>query len=357
MRRTRRAAIVVSAIVFVGILALVLRTFDAMGVFTDVTPMACNDPSLIPGIAGAGDMAFDAPDNSLFIAATAARLWPAHASPADGLYLYRPGGAAAPFKLKGTTADFHPLGLSLFRGADGSLTLMAINMPVQGKPAVDIFDVSDATTTRIALHEREAVVGDLLVSPASIVAVDKSRFYATNDHTSTTSLGHALEIHLMLPRANVVYFDGTDFHVVAKGLRLAAGIAQSPDGSHIYVAETTGRAVHTYSRNAFSGDLASVGELPVDASLDNIAIAPSGDLFVAGEPKLFDFLAFSRDASRPSPSDVFRVAVDDRGVPKAVSLIYSGTNIGAASVGVPVQNRLLIGSAFASKVLSCALRR
>ena len=357
MRRTRRLAIVLSAVLFVGFVALVLRSLDGMGVFTEVTAMACDAPSVIRGVTGAGDMRYDATSNALFIAAADVRHWPAHPSPNDGIYVYRPGEGLPPSRVKGTSSDFHPTGVSLFRASDGSLTLMAINQRLTGASAVDIFEVSDAATSRIALHEREAIAGDLLVSPSGIVAVDKGRFYATNDHTSKTGLGQALEIHLMLPRANIVYFDGADFRIAADGLRLASGIGLSPDGQHVYVGETTGRDIRTYERNPFSGDLTFVSAMPVDSGLDNIDVAANGDLFVAGQPKLFDIVHFSRDAAKPSPSEAFLIAMDAHGVPRFANTIYAGTEIGAASVGVPIRDRLLIGSGLDSKILSCALGR
>jgi arylesterase/paraoxonase len=263
MRRAHRLAIVFSAVVLVGAVALVLRGLDAMGVFTDVTPLACGNASLVRGVTGAGDMQFDAPSNALFVSATDARLWPAHPSAKDGIYLLRPGDAAAPFKLPGTSAGFHPSGISLFRAPDGSLTLMAINQPANGNPAVDIFDVSDAATAKIALHERESIAGDLLVSPAGIVAVDKGRFYATNEHTSRTGIWLMLERTAMLARANVVYFDGADFRIVARDLRAPSGVGVSANGAHLYVAETTGREIRTFARTVFSGDLGPVSALPI----------------------------------------------------------------------------------------------
>jgi len=355
MRRARRLAIVFSAVLLVGAVALVLRALDAMGVFTDVAPVACKDSSLLHGADGAADMQYDAPGNALFISATDARVRPAHPSRRDGLYLYRPGDTAAPFKLPGTSADFHPLGISLFRATDGSLTLMAINRPAIGNPAVDIFDVSDAATAKIALHERESIAGDLLVSPGGIVAVDKARFYAINEHASRTGVWQTLERTLMLARANIVYFDGADFRVAADGLRSPGGIAMSADGEHVYVAETTGREIRTFARNIFSGDLSPVSALPIASGLAQVSLSANGELFVAGRPKLIDVFVYGGDPAKPAASQIYDVKVDARGIPLSEKVIYSGTEIGAADVGVPVRDRLMIGSGLDSKILSCAL--
>jgi arylesterase/paraoxonase len=348
---------VLSAVLLVGVVALVLRTLDALGLFTEVTHVACEDRRFISGVEGAQDVRFDLASNTLFIAATDARAQLNHPSPHDGIYVWRPGQPAPPFKLDGTSADFHPSALSLFRAADGSLTVMAVTQPAKGAPLVDIFDVTDPSTGKIALHEREAIAGDMLINPDAIAAADKSRFYVTNTQTSKTFFGRMLEIHLLLPRANVIYFDGANFRIVAEGLRVASGIALSPDGSHVYVGEMTGRELRTYARDSFSGDLSLAGELPVDSGLDNVSVEANGDLLIAGHPKLFDLLMYSRDSAKPSLSQILLAAVDRRGIPQAARAIYSGTDIGAAGVGVAVGERLLIGSGFSSKILSCALPR
>jgi arylesterase/paraoxonase len=357
MHRARRFVIVLSAVLLVGAVALILRTLDAMGVFTETARVACDDARNIPGVTGPEDMQYDAASNAVFISATDRRAWPARPSTQDGLYIYRPDQSGPPAKLKGTPADFHPHGISLYRSPDGSLTLMAVNHPAHGASSIEIFDVSDAAKPDIALHEREAIAGDLLISPNDVAAIDRDRFYATNDHTSRTGLGLWLENFVMLPRADVVYFDGASFRIVASGLHFANGINMSPDRSHIYVAETTGRAVQTYARTAFTGDLSYVSSLPIASGLDNIDVTDKGDMTVAGHPKLFDFLTYMRNPVKVSPSQIFRVSLDAQGVPQSAAPMYSGNDIGASSVGIMVRGRLLIGSVFDSKILSCKSSR
>src|SRR6185437_14190447 len=59
-----------------------------------------------------------------------------------------------------------------------------------------------------------------------IAAVDRERFYIANDHGSTTALGRALDDYLVLPRANLLYFDGTVFRAVAQ--HMAVGRQRPP---------------------------------------------------------------------------------------------------------------------------------
>jgi hypothetical protein len=358
MRRARRVITVLFAVLLVGIVALALRTLDALGLFTEVTHVACEDKTFIGGVGGVDDMQFDAATNSLFIAVTDERAeLSSRSSSGDGIYVLRPGRTGKPFKLAGTDADFHPSALSMFRDADGSLTLMALSQPSHGNAVVDVLDVSDPSSDKVALHERESISSDLLVAPGGLTAVDKSRFYVTNIQTSKTFLGRLLEVHLLLPRANIVYFDGANFRIAADGLRMPSGMARSPDGSKLYVGEMTGREIRTYAREPFSGDITLVNEMPIESGINDIHVVANGNLFAVGQPKLAELLLYSHDAHKPSPSEVFRIPVGSNGIPQSAIRAYAGTDIGAAGVSILVGNRLLVGSGLSPKIMSCAEAR
>ncbi len=353
MRLSRRIATVAAAVVLVGAVGLILRSLDAMGLFTESpAPVSCAGAQTIGTAADTQDMQYDAASNTVFIAAASRR--PGVPPTRDGIYAYAPGQAGAPVKLKGTAADFHPRGISLFRDADGSLTLAAIDYPARGNPSIDVFDVT-TPAGGIRLHERERVSGDLLVSPSAVAAVGKDAFYVANAHTSRSDFALALEHYLVLPWADVVYFDGTSFHVAAKGLTSASGITRSSDGSRLYVAESMGRHIQTYTRNSLSGDLTPEATLQINSRLANIGMAPKGGLLVAGHSSLFKLSRYLGNPLKPSPSEVFRVATDAHGNPVSATLVYAGNTIAAASVAIATRDRLLIGSAFGTKILSCAL--
>ncbi len=189
-------------------------------------------------------------------------------------------------------------------------------------------------------------------------AAGPDQFYVTNDFGSTTPLGRTLEGYLLLSRSNVVYFNGELFRPAITGLTGANGIALSADGAHLYVAETLGRSILSYRRDAFSGMLSLENSTSLPAAADNIDVAPDGALWVAGHPKIFALLDYAADRMKPSPSEMFRVAVQ-AGVPQAATLVYtdSGRQIGAASVGAVSGKHLFIGSPFDDKVLDCTLGR
>ncbi len=355
MRPAARAAITAGSIVLVAMIALGFRTLNALGVFTDVTPGFSGTCSAISGIAGPEDIAIDEKSGLVFVSALDRRA-KARGKPSaqDGIYALPLNGAPHLLKLSGTPVDFHPQGISLVRGADGSLTLMAINHRSDGSNSVEIFDVK--TQGSLRLSEVGNIESRELVSPNAIAALDRDRFYVTNDHTSTSDLGRALDDLLVLPRANVLYFDGTVFRIAAENLNFPGGAALSPDGNYLYVTESFNRRLATYERGALSGSLKSVGTLAIPSGLDNLRFDAAGNLWVGSHPKALAMAAFRADPSKPAPSEIFRVTLTD-GIPQSASAVYTnlGGQIGGASVAAVTGHRLLIGSPLDDKILDCTM--
>ena len=361
LRRPWRIAAIIGAIIVVGLIAIALRTLSVAGVFDDVKPQFAGTCKTIPGVIGAEDIQVDHLFNLAFISATDRRAPKDKPNPQDGIYvMHIDHPELGVVKMAGTPADFHPHGISLYRGRDGALVLMVVNHPTDG-PQRSRFSTCMKHWVLAAKSARPCITaesgqGPLLVSPNDVVAVGSDRFYATNDHTSHTTLGVLAETWLLLPRANVVYYDGDSFKVAADDLRYANGINVSPDMSHIYVAQTTGQAIRTYARDVLSGALKVQGDFEFPSGLDNIDVAPNGDLWVADHPKLLSFLGYARDPSSPSPSQVMRVRVE-KSLPVEAVPVYTnlGEQIGAASVGAVAGKHLLIGSVFDPKILDCTL--
>lgn len=378
MKAGTRIAVVAGALAVVGISAMVARALVMGGMFTDVKPepLPCD---AVSGATGVEDLAIDRASGLVFLSATDRRAMRAgKPSPRDGLYVMSlrdrytvsgnppvrisPRSGRVPpaiARLSGTPSDFHPHGISLFRGRDGSLTLMAVNhRGADHKTSIAVFEVviSHGDANVIGLNEIGDIESDKIRHANDVAAAGRERFYVTNDHGSSTELGMTIENYLLLPRADVVYFDGSVFKEVANGLVFANGIAVSHDGAHVYVAETTARRIETFSREPFSGRLSRDAALDLDSSPDNIDVAENGDLWVAAHPKLFAFLDYVNDPSKPSPSEIYRLAVA-AGVPQAATRVYAdqGHEIGAASVGAVEDGHLVIGSIFDPKILDCHL--
>ena len=346
-----------AAVVVVALLTGTFRLLESHGAFTEVKPGFAGTCRPVNGVVGPEDVAIDAQDKIAFVSATNR---PARASgkpsPGDGLYAYNYLQAEAKLvKLAGTPSDFHPHGISLYRAPDGGLTLMAINHRLDGTNSVDIFTV-DVAHGAVSLKEVGSIDSGLLISPNDLAAVDQDRFYVVNDHTSKTQFGRWLDDNLVLPRTNILYFDGISFKVAADGLNFPNGAALSKDGRYLYVPESYARTLLTFERNIFSGQLKQVNALPIASNLDNADVASDGSIWIGSHPDAFAMATYRSDPSKPAPSEVFQVSVHN-GVPQSAALVYAnmGEQIGASSVGAVSDGHLLIGSPFDSKILNCLL--
>ena len=352
-----RIAATAGVVVVVAVLAGTARMLESHGVFISVTPGFGGSCRAVPSATGPEDIAIDKEDKIAFVSASdrLARN-KGKPSPKDGLYSYAyemPGAGLV--RLSGAPADFHPHGMSLYRAPDGSLTLMAVNHRLDKTSSVDIFSIQ-ITGGTVKLEEVGSIAGRILTSPNDLAAVDQDRFYVVNDHASKTDFGRWLDDALVLPRTNILYFDGMKFTIVAKGLNSPSGVALSKNGRYLYVAESYPRTLLTFERNPFSGELKQAGMLSIPSNLDKADVAEDGSVWVGSHPKAFATAAYRSNRGKPAPSEIFRVGVQN-GVPQSASLVYAnmGDEIGASSVGVTVDSHLLIGSPFDSKILDCRL--
>jgi arylesterase / paraoxonase len=355
MKPLVRAALTAGTIVVAAVIGIAVRTLDVYGVFTSVpSQKPLSQCTAITGIQGPEDIAIDFPSKLAFISAFDRRAAGAHKwSSADGLYLLPLNGPAHLAKLAGTPPDFHPHGISLYRDANG-VVLLAINHHSDGTHSVEAFDVKiagDAAT----LSETGNIESRELVAPNAVVAIDRARFYVANDHGSTTAFGRTLDDLLILPRANLLFFDGMVFRTVADHLAFPSGLAISADGHHLYVTEANARRLDAFALNPESGQLDEQGTLDIPSNLDNLRLDDHGALWLGSHPKGLAMAAYYRDPSTPAPSEIFKIATSN-GIPQSAELFYAGTDIGGSSVAAVMGNRMLLGGPLADRILDCRFR-
>ncbi len=356
MRPYLRAVLTAAAVVAVLAIALTVRSLIAFGVFTDVVPGFAGTCSAVAGVTGAEDIVIDERSGLAFLSAFDRRAKAVgKPSPQDGLYAMPLAGPAHPVKLAGTPADFHPHGISIVRTPDGALTLMAINHRGDGTSSVDIFAVT-VKDGAAHLTETGSIQGGQLISPNAIAALDANRFYVTNDHASATAFGRTLDDDLVLPRANILYFDGTFFRVVASNVVYPNGAALSPDGRYLYVTESYNRRLTTFTRQPLAGTLDVASTLDIPSNLDNLRFDASGNLWIGTHPKAFAMAAYKADASKTAPSEIFKVTLAN-GIPQNAVAVYTnlGDQISGSSVAAVTAHRLLIGSPFDNHILDCTM--
>lgn len=306
-----RIAATVSAMLAVLLLATSWRYFVSRGVFASVEERT---PGLCRAMPGIGPVAAIAPGTA----------GSAYVASAAGLYLYR---ANAVEQIRGTPKDFHPVALTAYGntlhvlfGQDGHWTISVFSV----KPAVP------------EVEELGRLSTDVLTDPADLVSVDDVRFYLVNRHGTHTAVGRWLDDAFLLPRANVLFFDGMKFVTVAERLNSPEGLTLSNDLSRLTVAEDYPRTLANFTRNEFVGSLDNANVLSLPAGPRKITLGPNGALIVAAKPKA-------------GAGQVY-VVTTANGVPQKAELIYSSKSeevTAAAQIG----RHLLVGTK--TKLLDC----
>ena len=341
--------------VFLVVIAYIgSNILQAAGTFTDLSPMGANTCERVDVFPGTEDVTIDPATGMVFVSADDRRgnRTDDAASIQGGIYAFHIDDTENVIKVSTDAPDdFHPHGISFWSGHDGvnagAKRLMVINHKETGEQNVEIFDVGDAG----ALTHIESVAFKDMTSPNDLVAVGPSAFYATNDRGYREGIMASLEAYLALPLASAVFYDGLEGGIAVKGLKFANGINVSPDGNTVYIAEVLRRSVGVYERHAPTGRLKFVKSIKVGTGPDNIEIAEDGTLWIAGHPKIFDFLAHAEDASKNSPTQVISVNPVTDGVKQEIVLLNGEIN--AASVAAHYGNKVVVGAVFDEHVMVC----
>jgi arylesterase/paraoxonase len=343
MRRTL-ALFVVLAVAAIG-----YRIVTRSGMLRTIVPHHEGACRTVTGIVGGEDVTIDRETMTAYVSADDRRAVAAGAPRRGEIYaldVTRPD--AAPVALTGgAPADFHPHGISLWRGPDGRRRLFAVNHLQSGDHSVVIFDVGAD-----GLAVAESIAYPDLRSPNDLVAVGPRQFYATNDrYYRDPGLMATLEGYLQLPFASVSYFDGSAGRIVAGGLVFTNGINVTPDGGTVYVAEFLGRSIRVYDRDPASGALAARDTIPLETLPDNIELDEAGLLWIGAHPKIFDLLAHGEDATKRAPSQVLRIDPRTRTVDEV--FLDDGTLLSGSSAAAVAGDRMFIGTVFDPRILVC----
>ena len=305
---------------------------------TPVSPGICR--AVATGLKDPADLAVDAAHNALFVAAVN-RSQP-YSDKQDGIYLLRLNNAAAPaVKLAGPPPDFHPYGITLFRGDDGADTLIAIDRKTSGRNMIETFNVTyDGQTPK--LSPQTAIQGGLLVSPNGLAAAAPDHFYVTNDRSTRGGPSRFAEDYLLWPHADVLAYNGMGFRIAAQRMTYPAGLLLK--NGVLYAAVGNDRRVEAFTQDMM-GFLTPLGELSLPARPDKLSLDDHGNLIVAGQ-------------ARPGSSQVYRVVLDARGVPQSYQTIFSddGGVLRGASAAVIAAGQLFIAAADDSKMLACPFK-
>lgn len=320
------------------------------GAFSALEPHFDGHCTALPtGGPSAEDIQIDAMTGIAYLSAYDRRAMIAGEATEGTIYSLDLNGSELALKdlVTGAPAGFRPHGLSLYRDAEGQLSLYVINHLTDGTHSIEIFD---ATST--GLTHRRTVKNPLLSDPNDIVAVGRDQFFVANDTGAQNGFERASELLLARGLSPIVFFDGETMAVSRSDLAAASGINASLDGKEIYVAETLGERVRSFSRSGGAAlDENAVFEL--DSGADNIDVAADGTLWVAAHANMLKLIQHFADANSPAPTQIWRV---DPSTGSAETVyVNAGDEISAGSVGATHGARLLIGSITEAKVLVCQI--
>lgn len=255
---------------------------------------------------------------------------------------------------------FHPHGIGLYTGGDGTRRLFVVNHRARGDDRVEIFILHDDHLA----HAASLADARLLHSPNDVVPVGPQQFYVTNYRGARSGLGRLLEQVFRRKLSYLLYYDGTALQKVDDGLGYVNGVNATPDGGTIIATTTFGEEVIVYDRHA-DGSLARRQVIDAGTGADNVEIAPDGALWIGAHPDLTAFARYAlRQVGSPlgvlgrgrAPAQVLRLPYDAaaRRYAESPEVIYEsdGDPLSGSSVAAPAAGTLLIGSVFET-VLVC----
>lgn len=183
-------------------------------------------------------------------------------------------------------------------------------------------------------------------SPNALSVSPEGVIYVSND---AWKRGAFMELALAQRKSKLVMVPVSgEAKVVAEKIAFGNGITQ--DKSHVYQATTTGNKVFAYPKTA-----EGLGERKVIAKLrggDNLRW-DGGDLLVACHLRGLAFMKHAKNASKKSPSTVYRIHTNGT----APELLYAdrGNNINANSTALIVDGKLYVAQVFGPFLLEVTL--
>ena len=244
--------------------------------------------------------------------------------------------------------DFRPHGLSLLNQPDQPSRLFAISHPAHGIHAVEISE-RDAGGSFVP---RETVRDPTFVRPNAVAAVGPRQFYLVNSRPSQDKWRDRLDLLKRSGKSTLVFFDGVKARVLVDDLAWPTGLALSPDGAHLFVAEALAKALRVYRRQA-DGTLVLERTVTLDAAPGNLDVDADGNVWIAAHPRLLRFLAHRRQPENRAPAVVLRF--DPRQPDAGAVRVFAddGARISAGTVAAHWRDEFLIGAQLDKKVLVC----
>ncbi|MCU0882077.1 MAG: SMP-30/gluconolactonase/LRE family protein [Hyphomonadaceae bacterium] len=353
------------ALIVVALLSYTFfRAWVRAGEMTRLTWRFDGTCTLVPGIAGAEDMALDRERRVLWVSSDDRR--PGKEGVPGAIHAIAfdaPTLAANPVTPVGRTMDesVSPHGLSLLVAADGSRVLGVVNHPKghldHAGTTVDIYDIGEDNS--LTLRRSVKVPGLSRINDIAMSGPDS--FYATSESDAAQgSLAELAGFILDNDRTGAIWHvAGDQATKVAGGLAFANSVALSPDGKRLYATGTIDRTLHIYDRNPATDRLTKLDAAFLGTGLDNLDVEPDGRIWLAAHPRLMTFFGHAQTPeARFAPSQILIVepAADGAGGKIDQVLLQDGSAaFSGASVAVRDGSRMVLGSVFSPGLQACTL--
>ncbi|MEO1655648.1 MAG: SMP-30/gluconolactonase/LRE family protein, partial [Bacteroidota bacterium] len=238
--------------------------------------------------------------------------------------------------------QFYPHGISMVKIGENKYRIFAINHVPQARRVENSIEVFDLEGKR--LSHIKTLKDPKMISPNDLVALDGERFYFSNDHGDTQGLRRLAEDYLAWGASNVVYFDGSDYKVVAENLAYANGINFDQKNQRLFVASTRKFFVRVFDVQE-DGSLEKIEDIPCGTGVDNIEFGPEGRIWIGCHPSLLTFVSYAQAKRDISPSEIIRLDYQGKGdYQKDIIYLNDGQAISACSVAAPYEDMILVGA-------------
>jgi hypothetical protein len=307
-------------------------------------------------IHGTEDLVFDETHGCLIVSAYDRR----HGTP-GALYLVPVAALASPNlsqlavrRLAVGIENFHPHGIGLGNGTDGSVHLHVVNRlkTSEGWRA-------ELLTLKVD-HERADILRRLPVpfGANDVCAAENGHVLLTIDREECAPLERMRRDALAVRDGEVVAVapDGA-MRQIARGIAFANGIAA--DARAVYVAATRARALHVYAHDGeepitVSGKPARTVRL--SGAPDNLSWGSDGRLYIAVHDSVLRFAAFRFGWRKDSPGSV--LVYDPKREPETAARLFNlaGT-LDGPTVALEVRGLVVAGAAFGTGLALCGTMR
>ena len=231
--------------------------------------------------------------------------------------------------------ELAPHGISLIEIDSTKHRLFVINH-AKGE-SIEVYDLFH----KDSLVHVNTLRNELIYSPNDIVAISEDKFYVTNDHYYSNTIGRLAENYLEISNCETVYFDGIDYRVVDNDLSYANGINFDYNRNLMFIASPRSFKINVYNRLA-NGDLNYIESIDCGTGVDNIEFDKEGNLLVGCHPNLLAFSSYAKGNREFSPSEIIKINYRDKGDYTVNSIYVNDGKEMSASTVAPIYGDLMV---------------